>query len=347
MDNATGDCVVVIDSDLQDPPEVISDLLRAWANGGDVVHAVRTERQGASRAKRMLASSFYRTIGRLTDIELVPDSGDFRLYDRRAVDALRAMPERQRFLRGMAAWVGYRQVRVPYRRDARAAGTSKYPIRRSLRLAVTAITSFSWVPLQFASAFGFILSVAAACAIPVLIVLRLIGVEGLGNQTTILVAVLFLGGVQLLFLGVIGEYIGRMSEEVKQRPAYILSSDSAAPMHRPADPFRSAPPPQGEQRRPDGQVEPSQHASLEPAESPGHPGHGPVPALVADLAAAPAQQQGGSGQPGEEVGETIDLNAGTGQEGPEVVPLVAAEVADGDVMVAPQLREGGHGDHQV
>jgi dolichol-phosphate mannosyltransferase len=130
MDNATGDCVVVIDSDRQDPPEVISDLLRAWASGGDVVHAVRTERQGESRSKRALASSFYRTIGRLTDIELVPDSGDFRLYDRRAVDALRAMPERQRFLRGMAAWVGYRQVRVPYRRDARAAGTSKYPIRR-------------------------------------------------------------------------------------------------------------------------------------------------------------------------------------------------------------------------
>jgi dolichol-phosphate mannosyltransferase len=238
MDHADGDCVVVIDSDLQDPPEVIAALLAEWERGADVVHAVRTEREGETRTKRWLAHAFYRTLQRLTDIDLTRDAGDFRLYDRRAVDVLAAMPERQRFVRGLASWIGFRQAVVPYRREPRAAGRSKYPLRRSLRLALTAITSFSFVPLQLASGLGFLLSLASALLIPVLIVLRLLGVAGLGSQTTVLVTVLFLGGIQLLFLGILGEYLGRTSEEVKRRPLYVLQYDSSSEDGRPAHPLR-------------------------------------------------------------------------------------------------------------
>jgi glycosyltransferase involved in cell wall biosynthesis len=238
MDHAGGDCVVVIDSDLQDPPEVIPQLLAQWEAGADVVHAVRTDREGETRTKRFLADAFYRTLQRLTDIDLTRDAGDFRLFDRRVADVLAAMPERQRFVRGLASWVGFRQAVVPYRREPRAAGTSKYPLRRSLRLALTAITSFSFVPLQLASGLGFLLSAVSALLIPLLIVLRLLGVAGLGSQTTVLVTVLFLGGIQLLFLGMIGEYLGRTSEEVKRRPVYLVGYDSAAADGLPPDPMR-------------------------------------------------------------------------------------------------------------
>jgi dolichol-phosphate mannosyltransferase len=238
LDRATGDCTVVIDSDLQDPPELIADLLAAWEDGGDVVHAVRAEREGESYTKKLFARVFYKTLQRLAQIDMTRDAGDFRLYDRRAVRVLHEMPERQRFIRGLASWVGFRQEVVTYTRAPRAAGKSKYPIRKSVRLAITAITSFSWIPLQAASALGFLLSFVAGLLIPVFVILRILGAEGLGGQTTVLVAVLFIGGVQLLFMGMIGEYVGRMSEEVKQRPAYVVAFDSAGDGGRPDDPFR-------------------------------------------------------------------------------------------------------------
>ena len=238
MDRATGDCVVVIDGDLQDPPELIPEMLASWADGYDVVHAVRAERDGETFTKKLFAGAFYRVLARLAEIDITRDAGDFRLYDRRAVDVLTAMPERQRFIRGLAAWIGFPQTEVHYRRDPRFAGESKYPVRRSLRLAVTAITSFSWVPLQVASGLGVVLSVVAGLLIPALVIARLAGVKGLGGQTTVLVVVLFLGGVQLLFLGMIGEYIGRMSEETKRRPVYVVAFDTDAPDGRPRHPLR-------------------------------------------------------------------------------------------------------------
>ena len=222
LDEARGEAVVVIDSDLQDPPELIPTLVDKWREGYEVVHAVRTARRGETRFKRWTASAFYRLIRSWTDLNIQLDAGDFRLMGRQAVDALRSMPEQFRFVRGMTAWVGFQQTAVPYERDSRYAGDSKYPLRRMVRLAMTAITSFSFVPLQLASVFGFIVSGMAAIAVPIVVALRLLGAEGLGGQTTVLLAVLFFGGVQLLFLGVLGEYLGRISVEVKRRPLYFV-----------------------------------------------------------------------------------------------------------------------------
>ena len=231
LDEARGEAVVVIDSDLQDPPELIPALVDKWREGYEIVHAVRTARRGETRFKRWTASAFYRLIRSWTDLNIQLDAGDFRLMGRQAVDALRSMPEQFRFVRGMTAWVGFDQTGVPYERDSRYAGDSKYPLRRMVRLAVTAITSFSFVPLQLASVFGFIVSGLAAIAVPIVVALRLLGAEGLGGQTTVLLAVLFFGGVQLLFLGVLGEYLGRISVEVKRRPLYFVdrSEHLAAP----------------------------------------------------------------------------------------------------------------------
>jgi len=222
LDHTAGDAVVVIDSDLQDPPELIPRLVEEWEGGSEVVHAVRTMRHGETRFKTWTASRFYRLIKGWTDLDIQVDAGDFRLLGRRAVDAIRAMPEQFRFLRGMAAWVGFRQSVVPYERDSRFAGATKYPLKRMLRLASTALTSFSFVPLQLASIFGFVISAITALAVPVVIVLRVLGVMGLGGQTTVLLAVMFFGGVQLVVLGIIGEYLGRIAIEVKRRPLYLV-----------------------------------------------------------------------------------------------------------------------------
>jgi dolichol-phosphate mannosyltransferase len=235
LDEARGEAVVVIDSDLQDPPELIPALVDKWREGYEVVHAVRTARRGETRFKRWTASAFYRLIRSWTDLNIQLDAGDFRLMGRQAVDALRSMPEQFRFVRGMTAWVGFEQTGVPYERDSRYAGDSKYPLRRMVRLAMTAITSFSFVPLQLASVFGFIVSGLAAIAVPIVVALRLLGAEGLGGQTTVLLAVLFFGGVQLLFLGVLGEYLGRISVEVKRRPLYFVDRAEHRPLREPDD----------------------------------------------------------------------------------------------------------------
>lgn len=222
LDASRGAAVVVIDSDLQDPPEVIVDLVAQWRSGVDVVHAVRKGRPGESRFKKGTASLFYRLIRRWTDLNIQVDAGDFRLMDRVAVDAICQMPERFRFIRGMAAWVGFNQGTVEYVRHERFAGSTKYSLSKMVHLALTAITSFSFAPLQIASVSGFVLSVITVAAVPVVVLLRILGVGGLGGQTTVLIAVLFLGGIQLVFLGILGEYVGRIYMEVKARPVYVL-----------------------------------------------------------------------------------------------------------------------------
>jgi len=223
MDYSRGDAVVIIDADLQDPPEVILDLIARWREGYQVVYAQRTEREGETWFKRVTASVFYRSIYRITDIKIPLDTGDFRLLDRKVVNVMNSMRERHRFLRGMSAWVGFKSIGVPYKRAARFAGSTKYPFKKMLKLALTAVTSFSYVPLQLAMWLGFISAGISIITIPVVIVLRLVGSQFFFGQATTLIAVLFLGGVQLISLGILGEYVGRIYDEVKGRPLYTTS----------------------------------------------------------------------------------------------------------------------------
>jgi dolichol-phosphate mannosyltransferase len=222
MDHALGQAIILIDGDLQDPPEVIPELIANWRDGYEVVYAVRKQRKGESFFKRITASFFYRLINRITDIDIPLDTGDFRLMDRRVVDVLNQMREHHRFLRGMSAWVGFRQVGVPYDRAPRFAGETHYTLGRMIRLALTAITGFSFFPLQLATYLGFISAGIALAAIPVVIALRLIGSAAFFGQATTLIAVLFFGGAQLISLGILGEYIGRLYDEARGRPLYIL-----------------------------------------------------------------------------------------------------------------------------
>jgi dolichol-phosphate mannosyltransferase len=221
-DFARGDAVVIIDGDLQDPPELIIDLAKKWKEGYEVVYAVRSEREGESWFKKFTASMFYRIIYLITDVKIPVDTGDFRLMDRKVVDVLKQMRERHRFPRGMSAWVGFRQIGLDYKRGRRNAGVTKYPFSKMLRLALNAITSFSYFPLQVATFFGFVSAGLAILAIPLVIYLRMTGVPQFTGQATTLIAVLFLGGVQLISLGILGEYIGRLYDEAKGRPLYIL-----------------------------------------------------------------------------------------------------------------------------
>jgi glycosyltransferase involved in cell wall biosynthesis len=221
-DHAHGDAVVIIDADLQDPPEVIADLLAKWREGYEVVYAVRAERAGESWFKKFTSAAFYRLVYRITDVKIPLDTGDFRLMDRKVVDVLRQMRERHRFPRGMSAWVGFRQVGVSYKRAPRFAGVTKYPFKKMLRLALNAITGFSYFPLQVATYLGFISAGISTVAIPVVVGLRLAGSHAFEGQASTLIAVLFLGGVQLISLGILGEYIGRLYDEAKGRPLYVL-----------------------------------------------------------------------------------------------------------------------------
>ncbi len=223
LDYSRGDAVVIIDADLQDPPEVILDLIAKWREGYEVVYAQRTEREGETWFKRITASLFYRTIYRITDVKIPLDTGDFRLLDRKVVNVMNSMRERHRFLRGMSAWVGFKSVGVPYKRAARFAGSTKYPFKKMLKLALTAVTSFSYVPLQIAMWLGFISAGVSIIAIPFVIILRMVGSQFFFGQATTLIAVLFLGGVQLISLGILGEYVGRIYDEVKGRPLYTTS----------------------------------------------------------------------------------------------------------------------------
>lgn len=221
-DYARGDAIIIIDADLQDPPEVILDLAKKWKEGYEVVYAVRGEREGESIFKLWTASIFYRLIYRITDVKIPVDTGDFRLMDRKVVNVLKKMKERHRFPRGMSAWVGFKQIGVSYKRAARHAGVTKYPFRKMLKLAVNAITGFSYLPLQVATFFGFISAGIAILAIPIVVYMRIAGSQAFFGQATTLIAVLFLGGVQLISLGILGEYIGRLYDEAKGRPLYIV-----------------------------------------------------------------------------------------------------------------------------
>jgi glycosyltransferase involved in cell wall biosynthesis len=221
LDHARGNAVVMLDADLQDPPELIRQMLDHWRGGCDVVYAVRNQRAGESRFKLATAAWFYRIFDWLAQVELQHNSGDFRLLDRRALDALQSMRERSRFLRGMTVWVGFRQAAVAYDRDARYAGETKYTLPRMLRFSLDAIVSFSDRPLQLATLLGFLISGLAFVAIPVVIIMKILGsyLPGFG---TITILILLLGGIQLISIGIIGEYVGRIYDEVKGRPLYLV-----------------------------------------------------------------------------------------------------------------------------
>ena len=221
-DYARGDAVVIIDADLQDPPETILELAKKWKEGYEVVYAVRGEREGETWFKKFTAAMFYRLIYSITDVKIPVDTGDFRLMDRKVVNVLKQMKERHRFPRGMSAWVGFKQIGVTYKRAARVAGVTKYPFSKMLRLALNAITSFSYFPLQVATFFGFFSAGVSILAIPLVAILRLAGSHFFEGQTTTLISVLFLGGVQLISLGILGEYVGRLYDEAKGRPLYIV-----------------------------------------------------------------------------------------------------------------------------
>jgi dolichol-phosphate mannosyltransferase len=230
MDHARGDAVVTIDADLQDPPELIPKMLEEWRRGSDVILAVRRRRLGESRMKLTTARWFYRVFARLAQIDFEQETGDFRLLDRSALDALGAMRERARFLRGMTIWVGFRQTAVPYERDARFAGETKFPMRKMLRFSFDALTSFSNVPLQMATLLGFTFALVAFVGIPLAVLMKLLGLY-VSGIATVLLFVALLGGVQLIAVGIIGEYLGRVYDEVKRRPLYVVSerTNMAAP----------------------------------------------------------------------------------------------------------------------
>jgi dolichol-phosphate mannosyltransferase len=221
LDYAQGRAVVVMDSDLQDPPEVIAELGERWQQGAEVVYARRASREGETRFKLWTAALFYRLIRGMTSVDIPRDTGDFRLLDRKVVDALVTMREHHRFMRGLSAWVGFCQEAVFYHRQERFAGSTKYPLRKMVRFSVDAITSFSHVPLQLATSFGFVLAGASLIGIVVAALLRLVTHAIIGQAST-LILVLFLGGVQLIFLGIIGEYLGRIYDEVRSRPLYVV-----------------------------------------------------------------------------------------------------------------------------
>ncbi len=223
LEAARGAAVVSMDGDLQDPPELIPELVQRWHDGFDVVYAVRARRRGETRFKLATAALFYRMINRMSSIEIPEQAGDFRLMSRRALDALLAMPERARFLRGMTSWVGFRQVGVEYERDARYAGTTKYPLRRMLHFASDAMTSFSTAPIRTVVTLGFVSVLVCLAALVWTLYLRFFTDATVQGWTSVIVVVLFLGGIQLISLGIIGQYVGRIFEEVKARPLYIVA----------------------------------------------------------------------------------------------------------------------------
>lgn len=222
LEHASGDAAILIDADLQDPPEVIETLIEKWQQGYDVAYGVRKERLGETAFKRWSARAFYRLIDRLSDVPIPLDTGDFRLMDRRVVQALLAMPERDRFLRGMVSWVGFRQVPVPYQREPRLAGSSKYPLGKMVRFALDGILSFSLVPLRLAIWTGLGTFGLAMVGILYALILRLFTSLWVTGWTLLFIAILFIGGIQLVFLGVIGEYVGRIYREEKRRPLYFV-----------------------------------------------------------------------------------------------------------------------------
>jgi dolichol-phosphate mannosyltransferase len=233
LDYAKGDAIVFIDADLQDPPEVIAKLVEKWREGFDVVYGQRTRRPGETAFKLATAAAFYRVLRSLANIDIPPDAGDFRLLSRRVADQLRGMREKDRFVRGLVSWVGFRQASVLYQREERFAGKSKYPLRKMLKFAFDGLTSFSTAPLRLASWLGYVTSAFAFLYLVTVFIQVLLGVTVEGWATT-MVAILFLGGVQLVCVGILGEYLGRIFNEVKARPVYIVEESLGATAEAPA-----------------------------------------------------------------------------------------------------------------
>lgn len=220
---ARGDAVVLMDADLQDPPEVVARMVTLWREGFDVVYGTRASRRADGLLKRATARMFYSTINRLSEVSIPSDTGDFRLMSRQVVDVLRQMPERHRFIRGMVSWVGFRQTSVPYDRPERYAGTTKYPLRKMFRYAADGILSFSIKPLQLSIALGLVAAALALIGMAYALFMRIFTNTWVEGWTALMMAVLFMGGVQLLCLGILGEYVGRIYSEVKRRPLYVIA----------------------------------------------------------------------------------------------------------------------------
>jgi len=223
VDLSSGDAVIVMDADLQDPPEVVLELTKRWREGYDVVYAVRDIREGETRFKRMTATAFYRAFNRISEVKVPLDVGDFRLVDRRVLDVFDRMRESNRFVRGMFSWIGLRQTGVLYQRRERYAGETKYPLRKMLRFAITGVISFSAAPLRAALNLGFFVSFLAFSLGIWSLIVKLAGFYNVPGWTSIVVVTAFIGGIQLIVLGVIGEYIGDIHTEVKRRPLYVVS----------------------------------------------------------------------------------------------------------------------------
>ena len=222
MDYARGDCVAVIDGDLQDPPELIPEMVKKWREGYEVVYGKRLKRAGESAFKRLTAKVFYRFLDGMTDVKLPVDVGDFRLIDRKVCDCMLRLPERSRYVRGLISWLGFRQTMVEFNRDARFAGETKYPLKKMLKLAFDGITSFSTKPLKFATTFGVVISAASFVYLIVVLVQAIFYRDLVQGWASSMAVTLFLSGVILIALGVIGAYVGRIYEEVKGRPLYIV-----------------------------------------------------------------------------------------------------------------------------
>jgi glycosyltransferase involved in cell wall biosynthesis len=224
LDHARGDCVVILDADLQDPPEVVAGMIAKWREGFDVVYGVRSDRAGEKPIKLVTATMFYRLLGRVTNIHIPANVGDFRLISRRVVDHLKQLREKDRFVRGLVSWVGFPQTGIVYKRDARHAGETKYPFRKMLSFAFDGITSFSTMPLKIATWTGYAAAILAVLYLLSVFVQKMLGYT-VDGWATIMVAMLFMGAVQLICLGILGEYLGRVFNEVKPRPMYIIEKD--------------------------------------------------------------------------------------------------------------------------
>ena len=237
MNYASGEAVAVIDSDLQDPPELIAPLLARWRDGYQVVYAIRRTRR-ENVLKRAAYRVFYRLLRSLSYVDMPLDAGDFAIMDRRVVDLLNDMPERNRFVRGIRAWVGFKQTGIEYDRDPRFAGESKYPLTKLLRLAYDGVVSYSFVPLRLVTQLGFLISLVAFALIVYLLTLRIFSGQLMMGWTSTIVVILFLGGVQLVSLGILGEYVGRIFDEVKRRPLYVVAETVGFAAQRVETPVR-------------------------------------------------------------------------------------------------------------
>jgi len=222
IDAAEGDIVVLMDADLQDPPELLRQLIDKWLEGYDVIYAIRQERKGEGLFKRASAQAFYRFLSRLSEVAIPLDTGDFRLMDRIVVDHLRTMREGHRFVRGLTSWLGYSQTGVPYIRDPRAGGKTNYSLTKMLKFAMDGITSFSSRPLEWASQAGFIVGIIGLIGMLIVIGLKIFTNVTIQGWTSVMTVILLMGGIQLITVGIIGEYIGRIYDETRGRPLYIV-----------------------------------------------------------------------------------------------------------------------------